>query len=448
MKKRLGVLFSLGVLLGLWAWHSGVFRSDPVAEVQQIRTPQFAPQFAKTVLIQDTGHEDVFLYLIFPKGEAANPFTEGLAHYVEHLAWLSAFGAAEGEVKRHANAWTNSFTTGYWQKAPPGEVARALQRLMSVADPLDVAPDFARQERSIVLREYDYRVAERPLYEVWRDMDRVLYGSGTLARSVIGVPQDIARFSLADAMTLHQQSHVLSDATLLVYGNITASQLTAALASVPSTTGVSTVAPDLSAPLVAAGGMVDHAAVSASDLGEDVYIYRKLVPADKCGGPAQCAAIVQVANKILNSALPGGLAGPLRFDQFVTRTFSVHIDRIGCDYIELSFRAEPDIGVGLEQVEAAFHAALNRTLHQGVPQDSFDRVTSRIAQDLAGILAADRPAYNQHHVLTALKFGTDAVSLMNWVNAIEDVRLNDVDAFLKSLSFDGREVSRFVRANR
>ena len=49
--------------------------------------------FANALLIQNPEIEDIYLYLVFPSGEAANPFDEGLAHYVEHLVrWSRIFG--------------------------------------------------------------------------------------------------------------------------------------------------------------------------------------------------------------------------------------------------------------------------------------------------------------------------------------------------------------------
>lgn len=82
--------------------------------------------FANALWIQNPQIEDIYLYLVFPSGEAANPLDEGMAHYVEHLAWLSAFGGYNNYHERHSNAWTNQFTTGYWQIADGDDLRNAL----------------------------------------------------------------------------------------------------------------------------------------------------------------------------------------------------------------------------------------------------------------------------------------------------------------------------------
>lgn len=444
MKKTLYILVFAAFFLALWL--SKYFASgDKVgSEIQMIQSSIFS----EVTLIRNPGVEDVFLYLVFPSGEASNKFDEGLAHYVEHLAWLNAFGRDQNERLRHSNAWTNHFTTGYWHKTVDDDLHRALRALMAVSDPFDVEIDFALEERDIVLREYDFRVAERPLYSVFRDMDRALYGDGALARSVIGEPEVIAEYALEAAASLHMQSHSLSDATLLVYGDVSAAWLEAAIASL-SVEDVHTLHSNPpSIRLVEDGVVQDRIAVSLSELSDDTFLYRKLVPLDLCDTSAGCSVLAQLAENALGSSLPGGLAGPLRYDQFVTRSFSFDITVIGDKYVEVSFIGHPDANISLETLEDAFLAALHSTLENGLPQETFDRVASRLAGQFDSVLERDRPDYNRDLVLDQLMSATPVFTLEDQINVVASVRLEDVNEFLKFLLADGREVTRLVRAER
>ena len=399
-------------------------------------------------LIRNPNIEDIYLYLVFPSGEVSNDSDQGLAHYVEHLAWLSAFGGGRNERLRHSNAWTNHFSTGYWQKTGSDDLHRALRTLISTSGPLNIEEKFALEERDIVLREHDYRVAERPLFQVYRDMDRVLYGDGALARSVIGEPEVIVDYSLDAAASLHMQSHSLSDATLLVYGDVSAARLEAAAASL-SVEDVHTLPVNSSSIRLVEDGVVqDRIAVSLDELSEDTFLYRKLVPLDVCETSAGCTVLTQLVENALDSSLPGGLAGPLRYDRFVTRSFSFNIAFIAEKYVEVSFMGHPDAGVSLEALEAAFRAALQSTLENGLPQETFDRVTSRLVGQLDSVLERDRPGYNRDLALGQLMSAAPIFTLEDQMNAVEDVRLEDVNEFLKSLLSDGREVTRLVRAER
>lgn len=444
MKKVIYFLIFIVFLLGVWLLKYSGFGGNAGSEIKMIESSAFS----EVMLIRNPDIEGVFLYLVFPSGEASNTFDEGLAHYVEHLAWLSAFGGDQNEIMRHSNAWTNHFSTGYWQKTVSDDLQRALRTLISTSGPLNIEEKFALEERDIVLREYDYRVAERPLFQVYRDMDRVLYGDGALARSVIGEPEVIADYSLDAAATLHNQSHSLSDATLLVYGDVSAARLKAAVASL-SDENVNTLPanPD-SIRLVDDGVVQDRLSLSLPRLSEDTYLYRKLVPLNACSTAAGCAILTQLTENALGSSLPGGLAGPLRYDRFVTRSFSFNIAVIGEKYVEVSFIGHPDAGVPLETLEDAFRAALHTTLENGLPQETFDRVSSRLAGQFDSVLESDRAGYNRDLVLGQLMSAVPVFTLEDQVNAVEVVRLEDVNEFLKSLLIEGREVTRLVSAER
>ena len=83
-----------------------------------------------------------------------------------------------------------------------------------------------------------------------------------------------------------------------------------------------------------------------------------------------------LARDILDSNLPGGLAGPLRFDAFVTTGFGISLTPLDEGHVELIFSAEPDRGVGFAQMQSAFEAALAAAA-TGVPAATYDRVRDR-----------------------------------------------------------------------
>lgn len=399
--------------------------------------------FGDAILIRNANIKDVSLYLIFPSGEAANPHDEGLAHYIEHLAWLSAFGASADPKARHSNAWTNHFTTGYYQVTEPPGLQATLRRLISVADPIVLDAQFAREERDIVLREYDFRIVGRPLYPVHRDMDRLLYGSGTFSRSVIGDPAIIATYALDTARAYHQESHALSEATLLVYGNVSAARMKNALAALPQSDARPAGSP--SPDWVENAPLQDRAALEVASLGEDTLLYRKLVPLNACDSAARCALLVRIAQNALDSTLPGGLAGPLRYDQFIARSFAFDLIVLGDAYVEVIFTAHPDTGITLDTLEDAFQSTYRNTLESGLTAETFDRVASRIRGDFARVLGRDRPAYNRDLALDRLMLSQPVISLSEKERAMADIDLSDVNAFLRSLLVPGREVTRLIR---
>ncbi|MCY4099788.1 MAG: hypothetical protein OXF46_02595, partial [Rhodobacteraceae bacterium] len=134
MRNKLYFLALLIGVLGGLAIITSLLQVKSNSELYRIPSKNFK----NTLLIPNPEIEHVYLYLVFPSGEAANPFDEGLAHYVEHLAWLSFLVGSNDNDERHSNAWTNHFSTGYWQIATKDDLHTALQRLISVSKPLSV----------------------------------------------------------------------------------------------------------------------------------------------------------------------------------------------------------------------------------------------------------------------------------------------------------------------
>ena len=162
----------------------------------------------------------------------ANPYAEGLAHYVEHLTANRFIAHEHDNGGRHKNAWTNLFATAYWSSVTKSKFAASLQALATTAAPLQVDEKFALEERGIVLREYDLRGAGEEMSAVFYELYKAVYEDGPAARSVLGHPSDIKTYSLTDAIELHLGSHVLSEASLLIHGNLSKPDVLNALESI------------------------------------------------------------------------------------------------------------------------------------------------------------------------------------------------------------------------
>lgn len=425
--RRVLAVFGVAVSAALiWAF----WGDEPDGSIVEIPTPGFA----RVLFIPDAEAHSTTAHVIFPYGEAANPYAEGLAHYVEHLAWLSAFHDAS--KARHANAWTNPHTTGFWAKVGQAGLASTLADLTQLGRDLEIEPEFALEERNIVQREYDYRLGDAPFADVEKEINRSLYQGSPLARSVIGDRSAIAQFSLEDARRLHRESHRLSDATLLIRGNLSTQQVKKALQSLnlpksparPRKPHLTTITPaqdvrDISVP----GGIAP------------TLIYRKLVQVPGCAGLV-CDETLVLARRSLDSAMPGGIAGPLRFDAFIARSFSFDLHRVADGIVKIGFWAEPDTGITLDQLLIAYENTLATPIRAGIPAETFDRVKSRSEGGLDRIdNAAD---YHFGLALDQLAKNRPVHTLEQKKHALAEIQLEDVNDLLKTLGQEGRVVVR------
>ena len=152
-----------------------------------------------------------------------------LAHYVEHLAWLPNIGKGSRPEDRDSNAWTNDYAVGYWLAGPPEDLSDMLKQLKVVFDAIDLPREMAETERDIVLREYDWRMANNPDAQAAEDMEAFLYEGNAIAASVIGTPDQIRSLTYGDAKAFHAETHRPEHARLVVVGDVSGRDLRAAM---------------------------------------------------------------------------------------------------------------------------------------------------------------------------------------------------------------------------
>ncbi|AQU81340.1 MULTISPECIES: M16 family metallopeptidase [unclassified Halomonas] len=324
------------------------------------------------VYIQSTDAREVQVHVIFGHGNPAF----GLAHYVEHLAWLNAVSARQRSADRHSNAWTNPYAAGYWLSGKPDELDEILQTLSGLFDPLDVAGEFAGEERDIILREYESHMADKPDAQAAEAMNAFLYAGNAIASSVLGTPDDIRGLTYDDARGLHTATHHPENATLVVIGDVTKREVSRAMkeANWPERKSVKTeiqLSPfELAEP---AETLLRYPETKASSrvILHRVVALSEPVPFDLL------EAHTSLLGDILNTNLTGGLAGPLRFDSAIARVFDAQIWPLDEYHIELSFSARPDRDVSLTAMQAAFEETLADISDTGIPDETYQRVLSR-----------------------------------------------------------------------
>jgi len=403
--------------------------------------------FHQVLLVRDVYTDDLTVTLSFPYGEAHNRYAEGLAHYTEHLAFLNAFFGATDAADRqaHSNAQTTKFTTSYWLHSSPNDLNKTITDLLRVADPIELEQSFAHEERGIVLREYEWRVAEDAWYPLWDELEREIHDHGPLARSVIGRPDDIARYSYDDAKALHDATHKLSDATLIVYGNVTKERLEGIFQRLtpplvmPDTRKRAEIFPADLDPIEDTSSMTSTRVVS------DGLMYMTYAPVPKCGSMAACDLLAWLALWVLDSPMEGGLAGPLRFDDFLARDFRVDVNMIGPSHAMIEFGAAPDKGATLDDIDKGLKQVLNTAFVSGVPEASFDRAKKLLGEYLETF---DYPEYyNSDQTTVLLSRGAEVYSYKEEVQALDAIELQDLNAFLAEFSNDSRSLTRYVHMN-
>ncbi len=436
MRPKFGLLVVCLAMLGallLWS----------IAPQEKTLFTELEPgPFKAVYLVEDAESKRARVDLIFPSGEVDHSGPEGLAHYVEHLAWINAFGdkAKDGKGLRHSNAWTSRFATGYFLTGAEADLPAMLARLANLSAPIDLERAATERERKIVLREFFERTSERPRLVLWNEIENALYKDTPLARRPVGRAETIALYTSEAALKLHTQTHLLEQATLVAYGAIDPKELASEIAKMCPCGGESTLPSTV--PLLPEGTLRDEADERELDLASDSLALAMLakLPADYDAAKANAA--IGLLHWVLNSSQEGGLNGPLRLNQFLARSFWVEVTYHPAHAIELRFEASPDTGVSIGELQEAFERVLGKLAADGPPQASFDQIKDRRLTELEepNLTAKATAAF----IRNAVSNRQAPVSHAKALASVSDLTRNDLTDLLKQLTQNSRVVIRRV----
>lgn len=385
----------------------------------------------------ETSDDSIAAHVVFPNANASAV----ALHYAEHLTWLNAIGG-ERSADRHSNAWTSDTAVGYWLSGAPEDLPELLETLEGVFDPIDLPREFADQERDIVLREYEFRMANNQDAQAAEVMEAFLYEGNAISASSIGTPEEIMALDYDDARAVHAATHLPENARLVVIGDVSKQQVRRAMrdAGWPEAEPTDVEPPpfDLAAPDTTTLRYPDSEAAPR-------LIWRRVVTLPE---PVQfdlLDAQTALLRDILDTNLPGGLAGPLRFDAAITRSFDVQVWPIDKDDIEISFAAAPDAGVSLAELQTAFEATLFEVATGGIPEATYSRVLDRFDgfwpdwedEDEASRWMAD-------YVIDRVSNLREPLSERELQRLHRELSLDTTNALLRQLAGEGRTAIAFI----
>lgn len=391
--------------------------------------------FRSVYLVPDSQAGFDRLELIVQAGEMDNTGPEGLAHYTEHLAWISQIGTGRLS-SRHSNAWTTDRATGYFVSGPGSDLPSNMRRLLGVHLPFDLPEKFMLEERDIVLREFDQRMLEWPYASVYRDIGRILYGDGPLSRTTIGTAKSISTFTVEAAREFHQRTHAHSNSVLIASGSLKPEALQSELQQ-RKANELSKPVP-IPAPPVAP--IRDEQMVELPRLSAEELVYAKIVDVTLYSSGARLQVTVDMLGQLLDSALEGGIAGPLRYDAFIARSFDLGLSLNAGTHLEMWFSARPDSGVSLDTLQQAFELALQSSSEAGIPEQSFNKVKQRYLADVTN--TDDKPEFTRRVLRQQIMNRLPPLGYSDILNAAQTVTLGDVEQLYRALIGDGRLVIR------
>ncbi len=386
---------------------------------------------------------EVWAYIVFDRvAEKDDP--AGLAHYTEHLVALNSIVGESDSPARHANAFASQTSVGYHLKGAKENLNPIIKKLTGVFDPLTVDPLFAKQEIDIVHREYDLSVINNVDYLAYEVMTPFLYSGNAIGRSVISNPEVIKTFSYDKAKAYYAATHLRRAATLLVLGDVTKRDVHAAVKA----SGLSPLAAESITEIKPGAFKLDKAESKIFKFGhisaEPRMSFRKIVKLDKPVNFDLLDFQSRLLAATLETKLPGGLAGPLRHDEFVASAYEVYIEPLDEEHIQFWIFATLGGGVSFEQLQSTFETAFKRSA-EGIPDDTFKRMKQRSRQYWLDWDDNDAVTeWMQDHAQRRVAMLRQPASKATLKKLTEQITVDDINDLLKALQKPGRQAVAYI----
>lgn len=393
--------------------------------------------FKSVYLAENPSASTVTVALVVLAGEVDVEGPEGLSHYLEHLMfWHADKAGGKALHARGGNAWVNGILSSYFNQSEKTDLPDMLEFIARLYTPPDLDKDFMIRERSVVAREYDLRVSENPDWRIQTALRKKLYNNHPVSRSVIGTPESIHSLSIESAVEFHRRYYHPQNSVLFISGDISQHEAVSA---------VNTYLPQLQSGNLHAAGWRNADIISefdkTFDFVDDQVNYERLLYGSLSRFPenlqgAKSWYVLKMLERIIDSALEGGVARPLRMDNFILRSFAIGLHRLLNDTFEFNMYAEPDKGVDLPKATEAIEDALQTIAKQGIPENTLERVRTRMLQTEQRI--ADDQFDNYWRLAVQLSEGVKPVSGQEHIDQIKAVSLAEVNQLMNALANPAR----------
>lgn len=152
----------------------------------------------------------------------------GLSHFLEHMLFKGtpsrpsalAVSSELDSIGAESNAFTMNELTGYYAKSEKSH----WKKLLEVVSDIYLNPSFPtadiEKERGVILQEISM-YEDLPKKRVWDVLGKLLYGDTPAGRTILGLSENIKRFTRQDFLSFHRRHYVASKTLVVIAGDIT-----------------------------------------------------------------------------------------------------------------------------------------------------------------------------------------------------------------------------------
>lgn len=201
--------------------------SQPRAAIMPTYTKSVLPNGVR-ILTEEVPHVQSFALGIWVDvgSRDEKPAQQGIAHFIEHLVFRGTEKRSARQIANYVESvggYVNAFTTKehtcFYVRALSKHFTKVCALLADAVLHSLFRPQDVEKERAIILEEmksYD----DEPEELIFDYLDKVMFGSHSLAHPIVGTSRSVAAISEEDIATFHKQKYGGNAIVVSVAGNI------------------------------------------------------------------------------------------------------------------------------------------------------------------------------------------------------------------------------------
>ncbi len=392
----------------------------------------------KVVVVSNHRAPVVSHMIWYPVGSAdESAGKSGIAHFLEHLMFKGTDTLGPGEfseiVARNGgkeNAFTSFDYTAYFQNISRDRLGLVMQHEADRMRGLRLDEAVIEPERMVVLEERRGRVDNNPAAILREEMRAALFLNHPYGRPIIGWEDEISALSLKDVTDFYDRHYAPSGAVVVISGDVTFDEARAL-----AQTHYGPIAPAAQRPIRKRPGepaqrVSKRLALTSPLAGRPSWRRSYLAPSYNRAEGLQAHA-ASVLGEILGGGPTSRLYKKLVIEDKKAIQAAAYYDGSAYDLGTFNLSAAPADGVGLDDLEAALEAEIERLRDDGITQAELDRAKQRLQS--GAIFARDSLSHPGYTLGAALMTGRSIDDVEAWPERIAQVTLENVMAVVEDI---------------
>ncbi|MCE2510353.1 MAG: insulinase family protein [Alphaproteobacteria bacterium] len=362
------------------------------------------------------------------------PGKSGLAHFLEHLMFKGTKKIAPGDFSKIIarqggtdNAFTSQDFTAYHQTIASDRLELVMRMEADRMQNLILDDTNVLFERDVVMEERRSRFENDPAAMLSVKVDEALYRNHPYHKPIIGWTQEIEALTTEDALAFYRRHYAPNNAILVVAGDVTTETLRPLAekiyGNIPPREVHQTFVPEEPAETTAR-----RVTMRSTEVRQPSFLRRYTAPNQKMAMAGEAQA-VEVLAAILGNGGTSRLYLELVVKQKLAAGVSVRYDPMARGPAAFSIYAIPTPDVGIEAIEAAIEAELEKLIEKGVTETETTHAINQL--QAAATYARDSLDTGAQTIGAALASGYAIEDVEQWPERIGAVTARDVHAAAK-----------------